>query len=50
MTEKTSDPDATLARYAGGPAQLEAALHGIKESDLNFSPTSTSWTVRLSLP
>ena len=46
MTDKTSDPDATLARYAGGPAQLEDALDGLKESDLNFSPTSTSWTIR----
>ena len=29
MTKQTRDPDAILARYADGPAQLEAAIAGL---------------------
>ena len=29
MTEQTRDQDAILARYADGPAQLEAAIAGV---------------------
>lgn len=46
MTEQDYNPSATLARYADGPAQLEAALEGLTESDLNLAQTSDSWTIR----
>jgi uncharacterized damage-inducible protein DinB len=46
MAKKTPSTDSTLALYADGPAQLEAALNGLKESDLNLSQTSDIWTVR----
>ena len=47
MTEEQAyNPNATLAQYADGPAQLEAALIGLTESDLNLAQTSDSWTIR----
>jgi uncharacterized damage-inducible protein DinB len=46
MTEQADNPSATLALYADGPAQLEAALTGLTESDLNLAQTSDSWTIR----
>jgi hypothetical protein len=46
MPEQTSNPDATQALYADGPAQLEAVLIGITESDLNLAQTPDTWTVR----
>jgi len=46
MTEQAYDPSATLALYADGPAQLEAVLMGLTESDLNLAQTSDSWTIR----
>jgi hypothetical protein len=39
-------PSTTLALYADGPAQLEAVLMGLTESDLNLALTSDSWTIR----
>ncbi len=46
MTEQTYNPDVTLAQYANGPAQLEAVLMGLTESDLNLAQTPDTWTVR----
>jgi len=46
MTEQAYTPSATLALYADGPAQLEAALVGLSESDLNLARTGDSWTIR----
>ena len=46
MSEQTSNPDATLALYAEGPARLETVLNGLTESDLNLAQTSGTWTVR----
>jgi hypothetical protein len=46
MAEQAFDPAATLALYADGPAQLEAVLMGLTESDLSLAPTSDSWTIR----
>ena len=46
MTEQRDNIAATLALYADGPAQLEAALIGLTESDLNLAQTSATWTIR----
>ncbi len=46
MTEQAYNPSATLALYADGPAQLEAMLMSLTESDLNLSQTGDSWTIR----
>ena len=46
MTEPTQDPLATLACYADGPVQLEAALTGLTEADLDVGPTEGGWTIR----
>lgn len=46
MTEQVDDFEAILALYADGPAQLEAVLSGLSESDLNLAQTSDTWTVR----
>lgn len=46
MPEQTFNPDATLAQYADSPAQLEAILNGLTESDLELAQPSDTWTVR----
>ena len=46
MTERVDDPNATLAQYADGPAQLEAVLIDLTESDLNLTHTPDTWTIR----
>ena len=46
MTGQTDNVNATLAQYADGPAQLEAALIGLTESDLNLAQTTDTWTIR----
>ena len=46
MTGQTDNINATLAQYADGPAQLEAALIGLTESDLNLAQTTETWTIR----
>jgi hypothetical protein len=46
MTEQTRDPDAILARYADGPAQLEAAIAGLAEADLDLALSADTWTIR----
>jgi uncharacterized damage-inducible protein DinB len=46
MTEQTRDPDTILARYADGPAQLEAAIAGLTEADLDMAQTADTWTIR----
>jgi hypothetical protein len=46
LTEHANDSEAILALYADGPAQQEAALIGLTDSDLNLALTSDSWTIR----
>jgi uncharacterized damage-inducible protein DinB len=46
MTEQAHNPGATLALYAEGPAQLEAVLMGLTESEQNLARASDSWTIR----
>jgi hypothetical protein len=46
MTEQADNSEAILAQYADGPAQLEAVLVGLAESDLNLAQTTDTWTIR----
>lgn len=46
MTEPNGEPLATLACYADGPAQLGAALAGLKGADLDLGPAEGGWTIR----
>lgn len=46
MTEQERNPEAILARYADGPAQLERAISGLKESELDLAQSSNSWSIR----
>lgn len=46
MTAQTHDPDTILARYADGPAQLEAAIAGLTDAELDLAQTAESWTIR----
>jgi uncharacterized damage-inducible protein DinB len=46
MTDTTQEPVATLACYAAGPAQLEAALSGLTDAGLDHCPTEGGWTIR----
>ena len=42
----TGDRATILARYADGPSQLENALKGLSESDLDLAPSKTGWSIR----
>jgi len=46
MTEQGHDPAAILARYIDGVAQLEAAIVGLTESDLDIAQAAGRWTIR----
>jgi uncharacterized damage-inducible protein DinB len=46
MTRPTEDRTATLASYTDGPAQLAAALAGLKGADLDLGPPEGGWTIR----
>lgn len=46
MATQAELPEAILAQYADGPAQLEAALNGLTESDLDLALTADSWSIR----
>jgi len=46
MSERPADPVTALACYADAPAQLEAALAGLEEADLDCGPADGGWTIR----
>ena len=46
MTEQERNIEAILARYAEGPAQLERAISGLEESELDLALGSDSWSIR----
>ena len=50
MTEQERNPEAILACYAGGPAQLESAISGLKESELDLAQSSDSWSMLMFRP
>ena len=46
MTTQTELSENILAQYADGPAQLDAALIDLTESDLDLALNADSWTIR----
>ena len=46
MTQQPPDQNTILVRYAEGPAQLEAALEGLAEEDLDVALSADTWTIR----
>ena len=44
--EAPKDKESVLARYMDGPALLERAIAGLREADLDVSPSSGGWTIR----
>jgi hypothetical protein len=46
MREHPRDPSTILARYADGPVQLEAAIAGLTEEELDLAQTADTWTIR----
>ena len=38
--------EATIARYADGPNQLETAIVGLSEEELDIAESDGSWTIR----
>jgi hypothetical protein len=40
------DQASVLARYAEGPVQLENAIKGLAESDLDLAPSQGGWSIR----
>jgi hypothetical protein len=45
MLDQT-DTQTILARYANGPALLDTALAGLRETDLDLALNADSWTIR----
>jgi hypothetical protein len=46
MMKQMNNQNATLSRYAGGPVQLNAALEGLTNSNLDLALTAETWTIR----
>lgn len=46
MTEQGDSQNATIARYADGPVQLNAVLIGLTNSNLDLSLTADTWKIR----
>jgi uncharacterized damage-inducible protein DinB len=46
MTKQTHNREEILDRYAQGPGQLEAALAGLSDVDLDAALTDDTWTIR----
>jgi uncharacterized damage-inducible protein DinB len=46
MTEEANSPNATLARYVSGPAQLKDAIAHLTETQLDVAQTADAWTIR----
>lgn len=46
MVKQADSPEEILALYADGPAQLEAAMKGLADAELNLALTADSWSIR----
>jgi uncharacterized damage-inducible protein DinB len=46
MDDQPSDREAIIARYADGPNQLETAIAGLSERELDIAESDGTWTIR----
>ena len=46
MVEQLNDQEEIIAMYAGGPNQLETAITGLSEGDLDIAQSEGAWTIR----
>ncbi|GAH29566.1 unnamed protein product, partial [marine sediment metagenome] len=46
MDEQMSNREDTIARYADGPFQVETAIAGLSEGDLDIAESDDNWTIR----
>ena len=46
MDEQMSNREDTIARYADGPIQVETAIAGLSEGDLDIAESDDTWTIR----
>ena len=46
MGEQLNDWEEIIAMYAGGPNQLETAIAGLSEGDLDIAESDGAWTIR----
>ncbi len=46
MSEQTHDPEVVLALCASGPTELEEAVAGLTEAELDMSLNTANWTIR----
>ena len=46
MTKQADSPADILALYADGPRQLEIALQGLSDDNLDLAPAPDSWSIR----
>jgi hypothetical protein len=46
MTDQERNTEAILARYGDGPAQLESAISGLGEPELDLAQSTDSWSIR----
>ena len=46
MDEQLRNREAIIARYADGPNQLETAIAGLSEEELDIAESDDTWTIR----
>ncbi len=46
MIEDPQDRETIVARYVEGPVQLEAAIAGLSEAELDIAPPGGGWSIR----
>ena len=46
MSEPWIDPDELIANYGSCPSQLEAAILGLSQSNLDLAKGAEGWTIR----
>jgi hypothetical protein len=46
MNQETHDPGSVLVQYTAGPDQLEAAVAGLTDAQLDLALTAGTWTIR----
>jgi hypothetical protein len=46
VDQQLSDREAIIARYADGPNQLETAIAGLSEGQLDIAESDGTWTIR----